>query len=376
MAAPNHSLYTPEQAARSTLAAVRYQSTLARRLAKPLTGVQQAGRGMTVNFASPIYIDPARVYTRDMRRSETRIEYSDLYQDNTSIELTDQVYNAVKLPDDFYTFTLENLEQQVIAPMAQSVADHINNVVVGALSGIQDGLSAADGAPKGSIIADDGTVFPAKASDRNGTPEEVAAKARQEFRDSGKKFGAFGAGIKGITAKSLQASNQREALRAVRAASQVFGQRGISNAGRILVVGAAWEAAFLDNDQLRKVNEAGTQDALRQATLGYLYGFEVIVDYSIDPTAAYALDAEGVALVTQTTAIPRGAAFASTIAQDGFTLRYLQDYDPDILTDRAVVDTFAGAKILDPQRVLKLTGTETMAELTGDEPAAAGSASA
>ena len=101
---------------------------------------------MTVNFASPIYIDPARVYTRDMRRSETRIEYSDLYQDNTSIELTDQVYNAVKLPDDFYTFTLENLEQQVIAPMAQSVADHINNVVVGALSGIQDGLSAADGA--------------------------------------------------------------------------------------------------------------------------------------------------------------------------------------------------------------------------------------
>ncbi|MDU7512644.1 MAG: hypothetical protein E7K57_08210, partial [Corynebacterium sp.] len=72
MAAPNHSLYTPEQAARSTLAAVRYQSTLARRLAKPLTGVQQAGRGMTVNFASPIYIDPARVYTRDMRRSETR----------------------------------------------------------------------------------------------------------------------------------------------------------------------------------------------------------------------------------------------------------------------------------------------------------------
>ena len=162
----------------------------------------------------------------------------------------------------------------------------------------------------------------------------------------------------------------------MRAASQVFGQRGISNAGRILVVGAAWEAAFLDNDQLRKVNEAGTQDALRQATLGYLYGFEVIVDYSIDPTAAYALDAEGVALVTQTTTIPRGAAFASTISQDGFTLRYLQDYDPDILTDRAVVDTFAGAKILDPQRVLKLTGTETMAELTGDEPAASGAASA
>lgn len=40
------------------------------------------------------------------------------------------------------------------------------------------------------------------------------------------------------------------------------------------------------------------------------------------------------------------------------------------------MDTFAGAKILDPQRVLKLTGTETMAELTGDEAPASTGASA
>ena len=351
MVAPNHHLYTPEQAARSTVAAVRYQSTLARRLAKPLTGAQPAGKGASVAFASPIYIDPARVYTRDMRRREERIEYSDLYQDVTSIELTDQVYNAVKLPDDFYTFTLQNLEQQVIRPMAQSVADQINNTIVGTLHGVQAGLTKADTAARGSIVDE---------NDKEYTD-------REKFRDAGTKFKAFGAGIKGITNKSLQASNQREALRAVRAAAQVFGQRGITNAGRILVVGAAWEAAFLDNDQLRKVNESGTSDALRQATLGYLYSFEVIVDYTIDPTAAYALDAEGVALVTQTTAIPRGTAFGSTTSQDGFTLRYLQDYDPDILTDRAVVDTFAGAKILDSQRVLKLTGTENMADLSGNE---------
>ena len=376
MVAPGHQLYTPEQAARSSLGAVRYQSTLARRLAKPLTGVQQAGRGMTVNFKSPIFIDPARVYTRDMRRSETPIEYSDLYQDNLSIELTDQVYNAVKLPDDFYTFTLENLEQQVIRPMAQSVAEHIDSVVVGALGDVQAGLSAADKAPKGSIVADDGTVFPTKSSDRNGSAEEVAKKARQEFRDSGKKFGAFGAGVKGITNASLNADSRRTALRAVRAASQLLGMRGVANGDRVLVVGSAWEAAFLDAEQLRFVDRAGSDGALRQATIGTLYGFEVIVDYSIDSTAAYALDAEGVALVTQTTTIPRGAAFASTITEGGFTLRYLQDYDPDILTDRAVVDTFAGAKILDSQRVLKLTGTETMSELSGDEaPASTGTGS-
>nr|DAO89773.1 MAG TPA: major capsid protein [Caudoviricetes sp.] len=375
MVAPGHQLYTPEQAARSSLGAVRYQSTLARRLAKPLTGVQQAGRGMTVNFKSPIFIDPARVYTRDMRRSETPIEYSDLYQDNLSIELTDQVYNAVKLPDDFYTFTLENLEQQVIRPMAQSVADHIDSVVVGALTGVQAGLSAADKAPKGSIVADDGTVFP-KTVNKNDTLEEVAAKARKEFRDSGKKFAAFGAGVNGITDASLKADSRRTALRAVRAASQLLGMRGVANGDRVLVVGSAWEAAFLDAEQLRFVDRAGADGALRQATIGNLYGFEVIVDYSIDSTAAYALDAEGVALVTQTTTIPRGAAFASTITEGGFTLRYLQDYDPDILTDRAVVDTFAGAKILDSQRVLKLTGTETMSELSGDEaPASTGTGS-
>ena len=43
-------------------------------------------------------------------------------------------------------------------------------------------------------------------------------------------------------------------------------------------------------------------------------------------------------------------------------MRYLQDYDPDHLTDRAVVDTFAGAQVLDPQRIVKLDGADTIVD--------------
>ena len=85
------------------------------------------------------------------------------------------------------------------------------------------------------------------------------------------------------------------------------------------------------------------------------------------PNEAWAFQRDAITLATRTTAIPRGAAFASTVSAQGFTLRYLQDYDPEILTDRAVVDTFAGAQVLDPQRIVKLTGADTITE---DAPAA------
>ncbi|WP_187974037.1 hypothetical protein [Corynebacterium poyangense] len=126
--------------------------------------------------------------------------------------------------------------------------------------------------------------------------------------------------------------------------------------GRYLVVGSGWAGALLSQPNLFKVNEAGTDGLLRDATLGRLYGFTVVEDYAIDPYAAYALQRDAVTLATRVPVAPRGAAFSSTASADGFTLRYLHDYDPDHLQDRAVIDIFAGASVLDPQRIVKLTG--------------------
>lgn len=353
MAAPDHLLYTPEQAARSTLAAVRYQSTLARIVSTDFSSEFVQGRGSSVTVKRPVLIDPAKVYTAENRRNEDRIQYSNLYQPFTSVSISDQVYNAVKLPDDFTTFNLTSLETEVIAPMATSVTDHLNSVVADAFRGISAGLTAADTAPRGALVDNEGNAY---------TGETALA----DLRASGNELAAFGVGNEGaaqaVAAADLTATYQPDVFPAIRAAHQLLSLRGIPVGGRYLVVGANWEAALLDSENLRDVSKSGDDGVLRDARLGRIHSFEVIVDYTLEPSAAYAFQGDGVVLVTRTSAIPRGASFASTIAQDGFTLRYLQDYDPDILTDRAVIDTFAGARVLDPQRVVRLTGAATMTD--------------
>ncbi|WP_273352462.1 P22 phage major capsid protein family protein [Corynebacterium resistens] len=349
MAAPDHLLYTPQQAANSTLAAVRYQSTLARIVSQDFSSEFVPGRGSMVTIKRPIMIDPAKVYTSENRKAEKSIEYSNLVEPYVSVKLTDQVYNAVKLPDDFQTFTLQDIEQQVVAPMAQSVADHLNTVVADAFKKIADGLSKVDTAAKGKLVGANGTAY-----------DSISA-----LRDAGTTFVGFGAGVTGkgaLKAERLTAKTNKDVLKAIRAAHQLLGLRGVPTMNRYLVVGSGWEAALMSQDILNKVNQAGTDGLLRQATLGNLYGFTVVVDYTIDPLKAYAFQRDGVALLTRTTAIPRGVAFAQTVAKDGFTLRYLQDYDPDHLTDRAVIDTFAGAELVDPQRIVALTGTDGFEE--------------
>lgn len=354
MVAPDHLLYTPEQAVRSTLAAVRYQSTLARLVSTDFSSEFVQGRGSSVTVTRPIMIDPAKVYSAENRRNEDRIQYSNLYQPYTSVNITDQVYNAVKLPDDFTTFDITSLEQQVIAPMAQSVTDHLNTVVADTFRSIPGGLSAADQATRGALVDDEGNAY---------TNDAELGSASDQLRASGNELVSFGVGNRAVTADSLTATYRGDVLRAIRAAHQLMGLRGIPVMGRNLVVGANWEAALLDSDTLRDVSQSGDDGVLRDAVIGRIYSFNVLVDYSLDPNDAFAFQDDGVILVTRTTAPPRGAAFASTIAQDSFTLRYLQDYDPDILTDRAVIDTFAGGRVLDPQRVVKLTGADTMAEV-------------
>ena len=119
---------------------------------------------------------------------------------------------------------------------------------------------------------------------------------------------------------------------------------------RYFAVTPAAEAAFLKLDQLQKVNEAGSDGVLRDATLGRLMGFTIVADPSLTRSVAYHRDA--FAHVTRPSRIPEGAAKAAIVAQDGFALRWLQHYNPLQLEDQSVVDTFVGAETLDADRAV------------------------
>lgn len=286
-----NTLYTPEQAARSTLAALRYLTTLPRTVRQDFSAEFVPGVGNVVNIRNPISAGTARVYTAANRAARDAIVFDDLSQDTIPVTITDQVYKAVRLPDDFATFDLVSLEQQVLRPQAESVVDGVTSPLITEM----DAVAVDAGVP---LLAADG-------------------------------------------------SNALEVLIELRA---ILNDRKVPMTDRYFAITPAAEAAFLRLEQLQKVNEAGTDGVLREAIIGRLFGFTIVVDPSLSQSVAYHRDA--FAHVTRPSRNPEGAAKSATVAQDGFALRWLQHYNPLQLEDQSVVDTFVGAETLDADRAV------------------------
>ena len=298
-----HALWTSEQAARSTLAALRYLTTLPRTVRMDFSSEFVAGRGQTVNVLGPISAGEANVYTKANRTARDAIEFNDLEQNWVPVTLEDQIYNALRLPDDWATFNLESIERQVLVPQAESVVDGLAAPLVTEMVAIN-----TDAAIPGVVVGDDGT------------------------------------------------SN---ILRSIIAANQVLNARKVPREGRTLAVGTAVEAAILSLPQLQKVNESGDSgDLLRRATIGNLFGFTILADATLPDDFAIAYHRDAFAFVTRPSRQPEGAAKSATVAQDGFALRWIQHYNPLQLEDQSVVDTFYGAATLDANRAVSFTVAE------------------
>ena len=192
------------------------------------------------------------------------------------------------------TFTVQNLSDEVLRPMAESVVDGIVKPLV-------DVMKATPSAS---------TAITMSAA----TPLTALIELRQELN-----------------------------------------KRKVPLQGRTLAVGPGVEAALLNLEQLQKVNESGTDGMLREATIGRLFGFDIIVAPELGDNFGVAYQREAFAHITRPSAPPKGAAFTASLGADGFALRYLQHYNPLQLEDQAVIDTFVGADVLDERRAVSFT---------------------
>lgn len=291
-----HSLYTPEQAARSTLAAVRYLTTLPRTVNQNFSQEFVAGRGRTVDIPLPVTVGDARVYTQADRAAREAIVFDEADQDTKPVTISDQVYKALRLPDDFATFDLRSFEQQLARPMAESVVDGITSPLITAM--------------EATAIADVGEAVPELEPDGENALAVLIALRR--------------------------VLNTR-----------TFGGRHAPATNRFVAVGAEAEAALLSVPQLQKVNESGDGgDMLRNAVIGRLFGFTIVADATLGAGSVIAYHSDAFVHVTRPSQNPDGAAWSQTIAQDGFALRMLKHYNPLQLEDQVVVDAFVAADAL------------------------------
>jgi hypothetical protein len=114
--------------------------------------------------------------------------------------------------------------------------------------------------------------------------------------------------------------------------------------GRTFLVGSDIAAQFLASDRLSEYQSTGQTGtpALRDAVIGRLAGSPVVEVPALAPNEGFYLHKTGLVVGNIAPVIPRGAAAGARYTRDGWSARWIADYDADYARDRSIVSTFLG----------------------------------
>lgn len=227
---------------------------------------------------------PAILTARDYewRTRNNPIQMDDLTERGVDITLNKHPYSAVAITDEQMELDIVSFSEQVSMPQVRAVAERLEGY-------IGDALAAAPWKETVAYAADTGSAY------------EAVVDAR----------------------KILNSAN-------------------VPMSDRFLLLGTGVEAAFLKDDHLNKFDQSGSSDALREAQIGRIAGFTATVTNSIPEDAMYAYHRTAVAWANFAPRVPEGATAGASESYAGLAMRWIRDYDPNFLRDRAVVSSFAG----------------------------------
>ena len=227
----------------------------------------------------------------------SQITYDDLSETPVDVTLT-HLYDAARLTDEDLSLNLVDFAAQVTQPQVASVATGAEDVLAGVMNGL-----AAD-------ASFDSTPDP------QDTEEQVLA-ARE----------------------ALSNANVPSGDRFLACAPDVI--------SRLLMIDK-----FVRADAVG----GGVSTAIREATIGRVYGFTVVESNALDPGTAVAYHRSGFVFANRIPVPPRGLSSGqtATATSGGVGMRQIFQYQPDILSDASVVSTFAGAGVVDSDRVFKI----------------------
>jgi hypothetical protein len=140
---------------------------------------------------------------------------------------------------------------------------------------------------------------------------------------------------------------------AILEARKALSDADVPASDRYMAVGTSVASAILNIPDFTRVDASGDDDALRNAVIGRLYGFTFVESNAIDTNSAVAYHRTGFVMANRAPIAPQGAADAATVSDSGLAMRQVFQYQPDKLSDASVLSTFAGAKLVDADRVYK-----------------------
>lgn len=237
---------------------------------------------------------PARTQARTRPLRGTRpttsegagiITMDDLTQTKVDVTLDTAVYNAIPITDEELSLDIDDFGVDVAEPQVRAVAEGIENAVAAEMTG-----------------ASYATTITLSTTD----PYDSIVDARV----------------------ALNKAN-------------------VPMSERYLVVGADMEGIFLKSDELHQADKAGSDSALRQATIGSLAGFsQVVVSNALPSNVGFAFHRTAYVLGMRAPAVPDGASFGASRSAFGLAMRWIRDYDFRNVQDRSLFDTYIGTNIV------------------------------
>lgn len=152
-------------------------------------------------------------------------------------------------------------------------------------------------------------------------------------------------------------------------ARELLNKAQVPAGGRTLLVGSEVDSALIQLDNLVKFGESGTTDTLREATVGRVYGFDIVVSNEIAPDEAYAFHRTAYVLNSRAPVVPAGAPWGATQAFAGFAIRTVRVFDPDEVEDRFIADAWVGTNVVTDSGSLDADGRFVPAEDPDDSGA-------
>lgn len=230
---------------------------------------------------------PARLDAREQdwrAANPADIVLDSLTEEGVNVSLNKDIYSAVQITDEELTLDIKDFGAQILSPQVGAVARAIDNGVA----------SLIEGATYNTTVTLDGK-----------DPWSGIVDARGALNKQNVPF-----------------------------------------QGRTLLVGSDVETSLLKSERISKVDQSGSDSALKDATLGNLAGFKVVTSTVIAPGTAYAFVPSAFVLSTRAPAIPGGVAFGASQSFNGLSMRWIKDYDSAKLRDRSVVNIYAGYNVM------------------------------
>ncbi|MFE4513771.1 hypothetical protein ACFRMQ_06150 [Kitasatospora sp. NPDC056783] len=271
-------------------------------------GIPVQSAGITSPITNPITGDKnvfAAATDRPLPTADRRAPTGFVNESRFPVQLTTLAQNSTVLSMEQVAFDLRQFGSQVLSKLTRGFAEYFDDTTAAFIKAniTRSGLSAAQSKAIGGDVA---VTIPAP----DGTAANMSARAL---------------GIRTALVDARMSLNLAN----------------VPTSERYLIAGPEVEAILLKDPEFVAVDYSGDTNALRRATVGRIYGFDIVIHNSFG-LELYLFHRSALFLVSACPAIPMGAVNGSIQNISGIATRMLIDYDFGKKADTIGLDTMYG----------------------------------